>query len=31
MVENTAKFNPKLRSFNAVAIESGHEVQGGSY
>ena len=31
MVENTAKFNQKLRSFNTAAIEYGHEVQGGSY
>ena len=31
IVENIAKFNPKLRSFNADSIESGHEVQEGSY
>ena len=26
MVENTAKFNQKLRSFNADTIKSGHEI-----
>ncbi len=31
MVENTAKLNQKLLSFNADAIKSGHEIQGGGY
>ncbi len=31
MVRNTTKLNKKLRSFNADAIKSGQEIQGGGY